>query len=546
MQTQNAPLKPKTNPPNMNTKLLPALAGLLLSCTTASVAQETLVALGRLNSVAALVNGASPIGGTISTAHPGTGEYEITIDAPGAFAGAGIGDFLVLATIRSLTFTDRGISSRIVSVSPDALVVGINTNDLEDSTAPNSAPAVDVSFQFAVHRIPSGTTMPGNSRFLYAAGSITAGGTLKKAAVADGSDLSVSTPGEGDYLLTFTRPGAFAGFDLEDYLVFVTSGSQSHVQDSIAAASADSKNNDLLNLNVSTADGQDGGDVPVAEDNEFHFVVYRIGDIIPGVPAESSLLVGMASVQGNNGLLRRGTTAYPGGSVTAERSGSGRYRLVFTAPGKFAGRELDDFAFQVHRDSSSSDDNHTSVRPAFIGADSITVDVRTNDLQTNGNTFAEAEDNDFYLTIHDAVATSQPDLRIGKKPSLTRMKGNNLYNSNARGQKILTSPSSSGLARIHLASENDGNVTQDLRTRGKRGVGLSKTRCFRLTGGKKNVTAAFLAAGTTATAVRPGDAVRYEVRTTLPNNSAKSKSVLRFQAGTSPLDRAAAQIVRRP
>jgi hypothetical protein len=126
------------------------------------------------------------------------------------------------------------------------------------------------------------------------------------------------------------------------------------------------------------------------------------------------------------------------------------------------------------------------------------------------------------------------------------MKGNNLYNSNARGQKIVRSPSSSGLVKIHLATENDGNVTQDLTTRGKRGAGLAKTRCFQLTGGKQNVTAAFLAAGTTAPSIRPGTAVRYEVRATLPADSAKSRSVLRFGTGSALQDSAAATIVRKP
>jgi hypothetical protein len=229
-----------------------------------------------------------------------------------------------------------------------------------------------------------------------------------------------------------------------------------------------------------------------------------------------------------------------------QRNGAGRYRITLSAPGLFAGRSLEDFVMQVHLNNSSHIDRIPSVRGMILGPDSFALDVRTNDIENAGETFGVAEDNDFFLTIHDAVATSQPDLRIGKKPSLTKMKGNDLYNSNARGQKILTSPSSSGLARIHLATENDGNVTQDLKTRGKRGPGLSRTRCFQLTGGKTNVTAAFLAAGTTATAVRPGDVVRYEIRTTLPADSAKNKTALRFQSGSAPIDRAVARIVRKP
>jgi len=536
----------------MNTKLLPALAGLILSLTTTTqaVAQENLVALGRVNSAGALINGVSPIGGTISMDHPGTGDYEITVDAPGAFTAAGIGDFLVMGTIRSGIATDRGIASRIVSVSPDSLVVAIATYDLEDSTAPNSAPSVNVSFQFAIHRLPSGTTVPASSRFLYAAGSVTGNGTLKKAAVADGSALAVSSPGEGDYLLTFTKTGAFAGFDLEDYLVFVTSGSQSAIQDSIPAATADSKNNDLLNLTVNTADGQDGGDVPVDEDNEFHFAVYRIDEVAPAIPAESSLLVGMASVQGSNGLLRRGTSSYPGATITVDYLGAGRYRLVFSSPGRFAGRDLDDFAIQVHPDNVGIDDNHTSARAMFIGSDSLTIDVRTNDLQTNGDGFGVAENNDFYLVLHEAFAESQPDLLIGNKPALTTMRGNDRHNTNAAGQRarIFTKPS--GSARVHFAAQNDGNTTDSLQVRGRTGNGLVKTRCFRLTGGKQNVTAAFRSAGDLVENVRPSAATRYFVQSVLPPDSPKSRAKVRLHArpgaGAAPLDSAQAEIVSKP
>lgn len=532
----------------MNTKTTLGIGALLLAALLPSTlrAQETLLGLGWINGAGGLVEGWSPVG-TIAVSRPNTGEYHVTIDAPGEFAGSGIGDFLPQATTRIGAASDRALTGEITAVSPDSVTAVFYLSDIEDNTNPSGPEPVNYSFQFALHRFPTGTdAVAPASRYLLATGSITANGTLKRGATSDGSTLEVNRVGEGDYQITLTKAGAYAGFGLEDFYPFATSGNPSHIQDQLPVGTADGKNNDHVVITFNTADVQNASDDhPEAEDDEFHFTIYRAGGPSP-TKAESALLLGMASVQGNNGLLRRGVTSLPGGSLAVQRNGAGRYRITLSAPGRFAGRSLEDFAMQVHLNNSSHIDRIPSVRGMILGPDTFEFDVRINDVENAGETVGVAEDNDFFLTIHDAVATSRPDLRIGKKPSLTRMKGDGLYNSNARGQKIIGAPSSSGQVKIHLASENDGNVTQDLMTRGKRGAGLSKTRCFQMTGGRKNVTAAFLAAGSTAPSVRPGAAVRYEVRSLLPAGSAKSRSSIRFQAGADPLDRAVAKIVREP
>lgn len=509
-------------------------------------AQETLLGIGWIHSSGTLTGGWSPVG-AITTSRPNTGEFHVTIDAPGEFAGAGIGDFLPQATTRIGAPSARALTAEITAVSADSVTAVFYLSDVEDSANPSGPEPSNYSFQFALHRFPIGADVVAPaSRYLLATGSIAANGTLKRGITSDGSSLEVTRAGEGDYHVTLTKAGAYAGFGLEDFYPFATSGNQSHLQDNLPVGTADSKSSDHVLITFNTADVQNASDDnPEAEDDEFHFTIYRAGTPSP-VQAESALLLGMASVQGNNGLLRRGVTSLPGGSLAVERNGAGRYRITLSAPGRFAGRSMEDFAMQVHLNNSSHIDRIPSVRGMILGPDTFEFDVRVNDVENAGETFGVAEDNDFFLTIHDAVASSRPDLRIGKKPLLTRMKGDGLYNGNARGQKIISTPSSNGRVKIHLASENDGNVSRDLMTRGKRGAGLSKTRCFQMTGGKKNVTAAFLAAGATAPSVRPGAAVQYEVRSLLPAGSAKSRSSIRFQTADAPLDRAVAKIVRKP
>lgn len=530
----------------MNIKITHSLLALLFALAPLARSQENTLALGRVSSAGDLQGSVNPIGATISATRPSPGRYEITVAAPGAFVGDGVGDFLVQTMVRTVGLTDRACSSEVTTVDPDTLVATVYVSDMEDNTDLDAPEPSNISFQFAIHRLRSGGSISPSSRYLYATGSVTNNGALKLGVSTDGAVVSSSQNGVGDYRVRFEKAGAFTG-GLDNYVIVASSGSSSSFSDNILSGAPSSTNQDHVEFTIRSADVQNASDVnPEADDEEFHFLVYRITDPESFATPSSRLLLGMASVQGDNGILRRGVTSTPDTFLTSTRSGIGRYSLVLNAPGRFAGKSIDDFIILAGINSPDFSDRSIIAEPFLIGPDSLTIAIRTNDLEVNGQIFAVAADSDFFLTIHDAVATSQPDLRIGKKPSLTKMRGNDLYNSNARGQTILTSTSSSGLAKIHLASENDGNVIQDLRTRGKRRPGLSKTRCFQLTGGKTNVTAAFLAAGTTAPAVRPGDVVRYEIRTTLPTDSVKSKSVLRFQAGTSPLDRAAARIVRRP
>ncbi len=162
----------------------------------------------------------------------------------------------------------------------------------------------------------------------------------------------------------------------------------------------------------------------------------------------------------------------------AERSGSGRYRLVFTAPGAFAGRELDDFAFQVHRDSASNDDNHTSVRHRLHRrrldhrrcAHERSPDQRRSLRRRRGQRL---------LPDHARGARHLPPRSPYREQTLADddARCDDRYNTNAAGQRTRVVANPSGLSRIHFAVENDGNTTESLRVRGRAGKGLVKTRC---------------------------------------------------------------------
>lgn len=535
----------------MNTKILSALAGFFLAITTPPGlhAQETLLGIGWVHSAGGLMSEWSPVG-TITTSRPNDGEYHVTIHAPGQFAGAGIGDFLPQATARAGAASSRALVAEISEVSTDSVTAVFYYSLLEHPADLNGPEPTNFSFQFALLRFPlNSPKVAPASRYLFAAGSIAANGTLKKAVTSDGATLEVVRVGEGDFHLTFTKTGAFAGFGLEDFYPFATAGSQSAFQDNLPVGTADSKSADHLVVTFNIADVQNpADDTAVPEDDDFHFTIYRAGDPSPAT-AESGLLLGMASVQGNNGLLRRGATSLPGGSLAVQRNSPGRYRVALAAPGRFVGGEMDDFAILVHLNHSSHMDRLPSVRPLSLGPDGLEFDVRINDVETDGQIVGVAEDNDFFLTIHAAVATSQPDLRIGRAPSLTTMRGNDRYNTNTVGQRIVMSTKGKRAVRVHFATENDGNTTQGVRVRGRTGKGLVRTRCFRVTGGRANVTAAFRSAGHLAEEMRPTETVRFFVRTQFSPRTSKRRSAVRLlarpESSLVPADSARAMIKRR-
>lgn len=533
----------------MNIKLVTGMLALLAVLVPPARSQGNTFALGRVSSAGDLQGSSNSIGATISSTRPAPGRYEITLAAPGAFTGDGVGDFLVQAMVRTVGFTDRACATAVTSVDPDALVASVFVSDMEDNTDLDAPEPSNLSFQFVIHRLRPGGTISPSSRYLYATGSVTNNGTLKLGVAADGAVVSSSQAGAGDYRVRFEKSGSFSG-GLDNYVIVASSGSSSSFSDNLVSGAPSSTDQDHVEFTIRSADVQNASNVnPEAEDEEFHFLVYRITDPEPAANPASRLLLGMASVQGDNGILRRGATSIPNAFLTSTRSGIGRYSLVLNAPGRFAGKSIDDFIILAGINAPDFSDRSIIAEPFLIGPDSLTINIRTNDLQVNGQLLAVAADSDFFLTIHDAVAVSRPDLRIGNKFSLTTMRGDNRYNTNAAGQRTRIVAKRTGFCRVHFAAENDGNTTESLQVRGRAGKRLVKTRCLRLSGGQVNVTAAFRSAGDLTAELRPATVTRYRIDTVLPPRSPRSRSHVRFfsapGASPAPLDSALAEFLGR-
>lgn len=535
----------------MNTPSILLLGGLLFVIPFQARSQENTIALGRVSTAGDIQGSVNPIGATISATRPSPGRYEITVGAPGAFSGDGVGDFVVQAMVRTVGLTDRACATEVSSVDPDSLVATVYISDMEDNADLDEPDPSNLSFQFVIHRLRSGGSVSPNSRYLFATGSVTNTGALKLGLAANGATVTASNLADGDYRVRFEKIGAFGGLGLGDFVIVASSGSSSSFSDNIVAGAPNSINADHLELTFRSADVQNASNVnAVAEDEEFHFLVYRMTESESTGKAGSRLVLGMASVQGDNGILRRGATSIPGTFLTSERSGTGRYSVVLNAPGRFSGKSVDDFIILSHINAPDFSDRSVIAEPFLISPDSLTVAVRTNDLEVNGQLVAVAADSDFFLTIHDANASNRPDLLTGKSPSLTKMRGDNRYNTSGAGQKLRLRSSGAGKIRYHVASQNDGNVLQTLRFRGKIGAGHRKTRCYRISGGKVNVTATFRTTGDLVEDLRPADAARYRIESTLLADSTKSRTTVRCStnspAAPGVLDATKADILRKP
>jgi len=142
-------------------------------------------------------------------------------------------------------------------------------------------------------------------------------------------------------------------------------------------------------------------------------------------------------------------------------------------------------------------------------------------------------------------ADRQPDLRIGVSRSINMMRGNDIYNPTSAGQRIQVSPEGQRWSNFYFALENDGNKSENRIDRVRlKGTGSPRnrvidTKYFRLTGGRRNITAQMTATGWPET-LTEGTIVKYQgmVRYLSPSISRNQNVniIARSRVDTSKVD----------
>jgi hypothetical protein len=490
-------------------------AALMLVSMAGSVgllAQDNVVALGRVNSVGTLLNGTTTVNGTISTTQNGTGDYFIDIEAPGAFTGADANDFVVQASLSSVSSGDESIKATVSSVTDDLVRVIVHTDDVEDLTNPDLSLAVNHAFSFVVFRVPDVFPANTGTRYLLSTGTVSSAGNLVAGAAVEGITVVTTQNGIGDYNITLAKPGGFVGDVNNDYVLALTlrgGGTQDQV---IRGGVLQVASDDELVVNVHTDDAQSNpdGSVGTPESDAFYFTIYRIPTTNDSLPA-SKLLVSLARVS-SAGALLTAPNSFDGGTIASSQTGTGEYEVTITSPGAFAGREAGEFVAHATLNQSLSTDESIRSNLTIPDDDTLLIAVKTIDVETSGQLQGIFANSAFYLSVFDAKAELQPDLRIGEKGSLTKMKGNNKYNATGAGQQLKLDLVSISRRKYFFALENDGNIADNIRVKEKGAGSRVRTNYFRLTGGRANVTAKVKKAGSVEEAINPDAFVRYEGR----------------------------------
>jgi hypothetical protein len=111
------------------------------------------------------------------------------------------------------------------------------------------------------------------------------------------------------------------------------------------------------------------------------------------------------------------------------------------------------------------------------------------------------------------TALFRPDIRIGKKGRVSTHRGNNIYNTNGKGQTLKISLTGKRKSKIYFSVENDGDSMDHHTVRGSKArKKLKSLRYFRLTMGRVNVTASAIRLGFTQPRVNPGGVFIYQIQ----------------------------------
>jgi hypothetical protein len=502
--------------------------GFLGIASAASAQDDHVIAIGKVNSNGTLANSANTVSGVVASVRNGAGDYTVTVTAAGAFTGTVSDDYVGEVTVEDNGSDDQVAKIAVTNVTDDVLTFLVHIDDVEDDTDTDLAEPTDDVFFFSVYRFPAAVPAAGLTRYLIAAAKVSATGLFLGGTGVGGIVVASSQLGTGDYEVTLTKAGAFSGAAIDD-IVLQLSLNGTGTDDDAIRGEVVSLTDDVITINVHIDDIQDEANdtTAVPQNDTFHLVVYRIGPAL-GL-ANSKLLAAMGRVAGATGILTRGA-AFEGGAIGSVRTGTGRYTVTITSPGAFAGKEDNQYVIHVAMDAGGSRDEVIEGDISLPDDNTLTLTVIVNDGEQSGGDVGVADDENFYFLIYDAGPHFQPDLRIGRTKNLTQQSGDNIYNAGAVDQKINVGLPITGKKRYFLSLENDGNLIDDIFLKAKRSGNKIKSKYFRLTGGRQNVTAAITSLGHVVDDVPPCKIIKFEVQAKYKNPGKRPKKTLRFLA----------------
>lgn len=527
----------KLHPSHVAFSLLVTMAN-LVTIATPAWSQESIIAWGKAYSGGALVSAGSPVGAAVNCSKTTTGGYLVTVTSTGAFAGASESDFMVETSMDDLHTNDHNSAAAIQSVTDDVVTVRVRTFDLEAMTPSDLAVAADAEFYFVIRRIDHLTSgQPLESRHLVAVGTVRSSGLLDTGFGIGGISILTGRGGVGQYFIQLNKPGGFATDANHQYILLLSPRGVSVPDVSIRGSIFSAVSDGNVHFYVRSEDVQaaTAADDPVAADTSFSFAIFNASTHDSNGESSSTLLKAVASVDGAGNLVA-GRTAYPGATISAVKTSTGRYDVFIDSPGAFAGVDDASLAAFVTLNSSSQVDDLAKTRVAVVNADRIRIDVAIDDVQHNNDEDGIPADGSFFVSLYDAAPVLRHDLRVGKSSSGAGAAGNGVFNSNGAGQSVKLVLPGKAKRSAYFRAANRGGSVDALRLRSGKIPSTVKANFFLTSGGGGNITATVRAGGTVAGSLMPGEtvAVQASLRYKKLSKRPKAKVALSTLSGYQP------------
>lgn len=489
---------------------LAAFAFAILTAHGSINAQENIVALGRVNAAGGLTSSDNTVNGVVVPVRNAVGDYTVTVTAVGAFTGSDVNDYAAQATINAGASGDTVIKVGVTAVTNNAITLEVNVDDVENTATPNDPVPADANFNFVLFRIPDTASASATTSHLLSAGRVDETGLMRSSIGRDGI-VTVSAPaGPGSYNIVLSKAGGFTADTANDYVVLLTLEGVGAEAYAIRGDVIDVTGDGQVVINVRTDDVQAPVDLNTAvpTSRSFYFSVYQTTDTPVGT-VDTEALVSHARVNAAGAMLSS-TNSFDGGTISSSRLGTGSYRVIMTSSGAYTNRTAVEYVVQATLNQTTSEDDGIAVEVIIVNNNTMQIDVSVNDLETSGQAEGVPQDAGFYLTVLDTVGDVRPDLLIGERRSLTQMRGDNVYGRSGRGQSIDRDLVKKKWSKYFFALENDGNVADRVRLKETGRTGSLKTKYFRLTDGRTNITGQMTRAGYIEASLDPDEAVLYQ------------------------------------
>lgn len=487
--------------------------------------QPTLIAFGRVDESGGITRYATTVDATISGMGFTNGRCVVEVERENAFIGYTVDEIVVHTTLTSPVYKKTNVVASINDLTDHKISVDVRMSDIEDSAAPDAHVPEDCPFYFAIHRIPGGASIiPGSSPYLFATGRYGSFGAISSGVTVPDCEVTSNWVSDGYVELTFTKPGAFADDDGSDYVVIATPYSTGSQDKMVRVYTSDFATDDSVTIRFRTYDAQDESDDdnidPINE--TVYYTIYRVPTIHANSYYQSNQLTAMGRIDGSDASIFGATTSLPGGIISANRVGTGNYEIFIESPGAFAGLNLNDFTLQLSIDHHANIDELVSGRAVVIDANTLRIDAHVDDVEQPGTDLGTPTDRNVTFLLHSTQVRLRSDMKIGKKLNAAKMKGNNLYNLNAAGQKIRVRGKGSR-ARYFFAAQNDGNLQDTLTLRKSGKFRGNKPGIIRLTGGRANVTARVKSGGLKMPDMNANQSVRFKAKVKIRGARRSSK-----------------------